>query len=70
MKNWALFHAETGNELTRGWQGYGNQARRMAQRRANELGAAVELIAESELGHGEGAGEPPTGEIVEPDWET
>lgn len=69
MENWALFEAENGNEITRGWQGTDDQARAFAQRQANEYGFAIELIAESQLGHGEGAGddyEPPSGEVFEP----
>ena len=56
MDSWALYTTD-GNELTRGWQGYEDLARKMAQRRANELGRAVELCRETES----------DGEIFEPE---
>ena len=66
--NWAFFSGE-GNELTRGWRGTAEQARKLAQRKADETGAAVEFQAESELLRPEHEGDDwaaPVGEVVEP----
>ena len=35
VDNWAFFTAKTGDELTRGWQGTEEQARKLAQSKAN-----------------------------------
>lgn len=68
MTSWAFFTGD-GNELTRGWQGTEEQARKLAQRKANETGATVEFQAESELLRPEHEGDgwaAPCGEVVEP----
>lgn len=68
MNTWAFFDADNGAEITRGWQGYTDQARALAQRFANERDVRVEFLPESELGLASDDGyEPPNGEVVEPD---
>lgn len=69
MESWALFTAEDGSELTRGYQASASQARRFAQSKANRLGVAVELVTESELSLDGADGddyEYPVGEVFEP----
>lgn len=66
--NWAFFTADAGNELCRGWQGTEEQAHALAQRKANDIGEAVEYIDESDLSahDPESDDEAPIGEVVEP----
>jgi hypothetical protein len=63
-ESWALFCADTGDELTRGWQGTEAQARALARRTATRVGRPVEFVAESLLLDYED--EAPQGEVVEP----
>lgn len=65
MDNWAFFTVD-GNEVTRGWQGTEEQARKLARRKANELGKAIEFFPESESATAENDWTAPDGEIVEP----
>jgi hypothetical protein len=44
METWSMYTAEAGNELCAGLQLPEHKARAAAQRRANELGEAVELV--------------------------
>lgn len=70
MDSWAFFNAESGDELTRGWQGTEDQARALAQRWANESGSGVEFQTEESLFVPEGADEdwaPGSGEVVDPE---
>lgn len=67
IENWAFFKEENGGELCRYWQGTEGQARRFAQRQANELGAAVEFQTELSLAiAAENDESPDAGEIVQP----
>jgi hypothetical protein len=66
--SWAFFDADTGNEITRGWQGHEYQARAFAQSEANERGHKVEFQPESDIVVDPSTDEyvdVPTGEVVE-----
>jgi hypothetical protein len=60
IDHWAVYRADSGDELTRSWPGHDDRARKMAQSWANKLGAAVQLVLES-------ADEDDQGEIIEPE---
>jgi hypothetical protein len=57
METWAMYTAGEGSELTRGMQAPAHKARETAQRTANRIGRAVELIEEGAR----------KGELFEPD---
>jgi hypothetical protein len=68
IDNWAFFYAADGNEITRGWQGYEDQARAFAQELANERQDAVEFQSESTVGTGDDEDDAVvSGEVVEPE---
>lgn len=53
MEHWALYTADTGDELTRGVQLPEHKARQMAQRTADRIGRDVQLCEEGSEHPGE-----------------
>lgn len=59
MESWSMYVAENGNELTAGMQLPAHKARETAQRTADRIGQAVELVQAGKR----------KGEVFEPDAE-